>query len=104
MATILVVDDELSMREFLSILLEKDGHHVLTGSDGSRALAEGALGPMEAGIVHHGQDGKPERLIESRDAALIGDPLARIDARPFREDDEGTVGRDGGLGGSQHLA
>ena len=40
MATILIVDDELSMREFLSILLEKDGHQVLTGSDGSRALEQ----------------------------------------------------------------
>ena len=38
MANILVVDDELSMREFLSILLKKDGHHVITGSDGTQAL------------------------------------------------------------------
>lgn len=40
MAHILVVDDELSMREFLSILLEKDGHHVFTGSDGVRGLEQ----------------------------------------------------------------
>lgn len=40
MTTILVVDDELSMREFLSILLEKDGHQVLTGSNGSLALEQ----------------------------------------------------------------
>ncbi len=40
MANILIVDDELSMREFLSILLEKDGHHVLTGNDGTSALQQ----------------------------------------------------------------
>ena len=40
MANILVVDDELSMREFLSILLEKEGHHVFTGSDGMRGLEQ----------------------------------------------------------------
>ncbi|PLX47581.1 MAG: Fis family transcriptional regulator [Desulfobulbaceae bacterium] len=39
MASILVVDDELSMREFLSILLEKQGHHVFTAGDPQRALA-----------------------------------------------------------------
>ncbi len=40
MANILIVDDELSLREFLSILLEKDGHHVLTGNDGTSALQQ----------------------------------------------------------------
>lgn len=40
MANILVVDDELSMREFLSILLEKDGHHVFSASDGVGALEQ----------------------------------------------------------------
>ncbi|MBU0484163.1 MAG: sigma-54 dependent transcriptional regulator [Proteobacteria bacterium] len=38
MPTILVVDDELSMREFLQILLEKEGFTVLTASDGVKAL------------------------------------------------------------------
>jgi two-component system response regulator PilR (NtrC family) len=32
MARILVVDDELSMREFLQILLAKQGHSVVTSS------------------------------------------------------------------------
>ncbi len=39
MACILVVDDELSMREFLKILLEKEGHQVTTAADGKTALA-----------------------------------------------------------------
>lgn len=38
MASILVVDDELSMREFLKILLERDGHQVQTAQDSGRAL------------------------------------------------------------------
>ncbi len=39
MQTILVVDDELSMREFLKILLEKEGYRILTAADGSEALS-----------------------------------------------------------------
>jgi len=38
MARILVVDDELSMREFLQILLAKQGHSVLTAGDVGGAL------------------------------------------------------------------
>ena len=38
MASILVVDDELSMREFLKILLEKDGYHVTTAAEGRTAF------------------------------------------------------------------
>lgn len=37
-ATILVVDDELSMREFLQIMLEKEGYEVLTAAGGEEAL------------------------------------------------------------------
>lgn len=40
MPTILVVDDELSMREFLKILLEQDGYEVLTAADGISALEQ----------------------------------------------------------------
>jgi len=39
MSFILIVDDELSMREFLKILLEKDGHRVEMAADASSALA-----------------------------------------------------------------
>lgn len=39
MASILVVDDELSMREFLKILLEKEGYRVTVAADGKSALA-----------------------------------------------------------------
>jgi len=38
MAKILVVDDELSMREFMEILLKKEGHEVVSAADGEEAL------------------------------------------------------------------
>lgn len=38
MSDILIVDDELSMREFLKILLEKEGYRVETAPDASNAL------------------------------------------------------------------
>jgi len=39
MGKVLVVDDEKAMREFLRMLLEKQGHSVVTASDGEQALA-----------------------------------------------------------------
>jgi two-component system, NtrC family, response regulator PilR len=38
MAKILVADDELSMREFLKILLTKEGHEVICAADGEEAF------------------------------------------------------------------
>ncbi len=38
MAKILIVDDELSMREFLQILLGKEGHETLTAANGNEAV------------------------------------------------------------------
>ncbi|NOQ46777.1 MAG: response regulator [Desulfobulbaceae bacterium] len=38
MTSILVVDDELSMREFLKILLEKEGYEIAVAADGKKAL------------------------------------------------------------------
>jgi two-component system response regulator PilR (NtrC family) len=39
MSRILVVDDEASMRDFLRIMLEKEGHEVATAGDGNSGLA-----------------------------------------------------------------
>lgn len=39
MPDILVVDDELSMREFLKILLEKEGYSITTAPDATKALS-----------------------------------------------------------------
>ncbi len=38
MASVLIVDDERSMRDFLKILLEKEGHEVTTAESGASAL------------------------------------------------------------------
>ncbi len=38
MPTILIVDDELSMREFLQILLKKEGYNTLAAANGSEAV------------------------------------------------------------------
>lgn len=47
MQTILVVDDELSMREFLKILLEKEGYRILTAADGTEALSLAGQNPID---------------------------------------------------------
>jgi two-component system response regulator PilR (NtrC family) len=49
MVKILVVDDEQSMRDFLKILLVKDGHHVVTAKNGDQALS--VLGKQSCDLV-----------------------------------------------------
>jgi two-component system response regulator PilR (NtrC family) len=49
MGTVLVVDDERSMREFLAICLRREGHQVSVAESGERALE--ALGESAADIV-----------------------------------------------------
>jgi two-component system, NtrC family, response regulator PilR len=51
MASILVVDDELSMREFLDILLRKEGHEVSTAADAPSALGRVAQGDLDLVIT-----------------------------------------------------
>ena len=47
MASILVVDDEQSMREFLEILLQKAGHEVAVEGDVAGARARFAAGAFD---------------------------------------------------------
>lgn len=47
MTSILVVDDELSMREFLSILLAGEGHEVMTASSGQEAIEQLTQRPFD---------------------------------------------------------
>jgi two-component system response regulator PilR (NtrC family) len=51
MASILVVDDEQSMREFLEILLRKQGHEVSTEADAVSAIARAASAPVDLVIT-----------------------------------------------------
>jgi two-component system response regulator PilR (NtrC family) len=47
MASILVVDDEQSMREFMQILLEKAGHEVAVEADAAGAIARAQAGAFD---------------------------------------------------------
>ena len=47
MASILVVDDELSMREFLTIFLEKLGHSVISAANGEKAMVMAQEHPVD---------------------------------------------------------
>ena len=47
MGKVLVVDDERAMREFLKVLLEKQGHSVITTADGEQALQVVATQPPD---------------------------------------------------------
>ena len=49
MTTILIVDDEKSMRDFLKILLTKEGYEVIVAGDGNQALT--ALGKNRVDLV-----------------------------------------------------
>src|SRR5512135_1258817 len=51
MASILVVDDEASMREFLEIMLRKQGHEVVCAGGVARALACCAAGDVDLVIT-----------------------------------------------------
>jgi len=51
MSSILVVDDEPSMREFLEILLRKEGHEVALASDAQGALVRAGTGDLDLVIT-----------------------------------------------------
>ncbi|HET6436521.1 MAG TPA: sigma-54 dependent transcriptional regulator, partial [Anaeromyxobacter sp.] len=51
MASILVVDDERSMREFLEILFRKEGYDVAVASDTAAALSRAAQGDLDLVIT-----------------------------------------------------
>ncbi len=50
MTSILIIDDELSMREFLKILLEKEGYKVSTAANGNEALELSKINDFDLAI------------------------------------------------------
>ena len=62
MAEILVVDDEQSMREFLSICLRRDGHRVTTATSGETAIAQLKGAPFDIVITDLRMPGKLDGL------------------------------------------
>ncbi|HSN16013.1 MAG TPA: sigma-54 dependent transcriptional regulator, partial [Anaeromyxobacteraceae bacterium] len=73
MARILVVDDERSMREFLEILLRKQGHEVITADALPAALAAAGEGDLDLVITDL-------RLGDGDGLELLGDVKARAPA------------------------
>ena len=58
MATILVVDDDSFFRETISMVLQREGHDVLTGGDGDEAVELIAKMPMDLVITDINMPGK----------------------------------------------
>lgn len=87
MATILIVDDELSMREFLKILLEKEGYETLTAADGGEAvttLRKSDVDLIISDIRMPGMDGLA--LLDHAKEADISIPVVLITAYASPED------------------
>ncbi len=87
MATILIVDDELSMREFLAILLENEGYQPLLAASGEEALS--TLSRQEIDLVIS-DIRMPEmsglELLEKARAVKGGVPFIMITAYASPED------------------
>jgi two-component system response regulator PilR (NtrC family) len=66
MAHILVVDDELSMREFLAILLRKGGHRVSAAASGDDALAIAQRDRPDLVVTDLKMPGMPGQALISR--------------------------------------
>lgn len=84
---ILVVDDELSMREFLQILLEKEGYAAQTASNTSQALAVlqgGGIDLVISDIKMPGNSGLS--FLEQMRAMGLATPLILITAYASAED------------------
>jgi two-component system response regulator PilR (NtrC family) len=62
MGTVLVVDDERSMREFLAICLRREGHQVSVAESGERALESLAGAPADIVVTDLKMPGKVDGL------------------------------------------
>jgi two-component system, OmpR family, KDP operon response regulator KdpE len=86
MSSILVIDDELSIRRLLRILLEGSGHEVIMAEDASHGLMELALKKPDLLILDLGlpdMDGQ-EALLQLREWSQI--PVLVLSARPDPEE------------------
>jgi len=99
--TILLVEDETSVRELATTMLKRQGYHVLTAANGDAALALAAQRPghidlLLTDVVMPGMNGRElsERLLQLRPG------LAVLFASGYTED---TILRHGVLGETTHL-
>jgi two-component system, NtrC family, response regulator PilR len=88
MAKILVADDELSMRQFLEILLKKEGHEVLSARDGEEALSRFQDNPVRSGHLRHqdAEDGRPGPAAQDEGTPSESWPVIMITAYASPED------------------
>ena len=99
--TILLVEDETSVRELATTMLKRQGYHVLTAANGDDALTLAAQHPeridlLLTDVVMPGMNGRElsERLLQFRPE------LAVLFASGYTED---TILRHGVRGGTPHL-
>ena len=93
--TVLVVDDEQSVRELIAVILELEGHRVLQAESGAVALEVAAaedLNLITLDVMMPGLDGwqvadaldADERTARVPRMMVSGKPLVELDAAPVR--------------------
>ncbi len=88
-ATVLIVDDDVSLLEALADLLELEGYRVATATDGRAALDQLRSGLLPCAILLDlmmpGMDGWDFRQEQLKDNALKAIPLVVVTAAGFSE-------------------
>ncbi len=83
MARVLVVDDELDIREAVTEVLSYEGHEVVTASDGAEALRKArAVQPdvVLLDLMMPGMNGWDFRAAQLRDPAIASIPVVVLSA------------------------
>src|SRR5260370_41389808 len=94
--TILVVDDEASLREFCSTVLAAEGYRVLTAASGPEALKICAnAGPIELILVDVVMDGMNGIEVAKRIEVLEGAPKIALISGYSPDEVERLIGADG---------
>ncbi|MDP3713218.1 MAG: response regulator [Mycobacteriales bacterium] len=94
--TVLVVDDEESVRELLAVVLTLEGHQVVQAADGPTALALAATVRPDLvvlDVMMPGMDGWEVAARLAAHPATAGVPRMVVSGKPLGEL-EGAVGRD----------
>ena len=94
--TVLVVDDEESVRELLAVVLTLEGHHVVQAPDGPTALALAAAERPDLvvlDVMMPGMDGWEVAARLAAHPSTAGVPRMVVSGKPLGEL-EGAVGRD----------
>ena len=85
-ATVLVVEDELKIRELLRSYLEREGWSVLTTGSGAEALTMAAAGAIDLIILDLGLPDVPGETVAAEVRRTSGPPILMLTARSGEED------------------